>query len=194
MKIKFLSIVLSVFFFNSCISTKVSSKNNYDYSILKPNSKYIVETKDGNKIRQFEYLNEKENLIIGKQEGKEIQIVDDQWRTPTLAEDLAMGCYLIAKKEATGIFNISGKEIQAIVTTLCNKKFQVTGKSTFKDEFVTAGGIDLKEINFKNMSSKILPNFYIAGEVLNIDAVTGGFNFQACWSESWLIAQDLNGL
>ena len=74
MKIKFLSIVLSVFFFNSCISTKVSSKNNYDYSILKPNSKYIVETKDGNKIRQFEYLNEKENLIIGKQEGKEIQI------------------------------------------------------------------------------------------------------------------------
>ncbi|RMZ60869.1 NAD(P)/FAD-dependent oxidoreductase [Chryseobacterium nematophagum] len=92
------------------------------------------------------------------------------------------------------VANISGKEIQAIVTTLCNKKFQVTGKSTFKDEFVTAGGIDLKEINFKNMSSKILPNFYIAGEVLNIDAVTGGFNFQACWSESWLIAQDLNGL
>ena len=51
-----------------------------------------------------------------------------------------------------------------------------------------------EEINFKNMSSKILPNFYIAGEVLNIDAVTGGFNFQACWSEAWLIAQDLNSL
>lgn len=88
--------------------------------------------------------------------------------------------------------NISGKEIQIIIENLCRKKFQVTGKSTFKDEFVTAGGVDLKEINFKNMSSKILPNFYIAGEVLNIDAVTGGFNFQACWSEAWLIAQDLN--
>ena len=69
---------------------------------------------------------------------------------------------------------------------------QVKGKSTFKDEFVTAGGVDLKGINFKTMESKILENFYIAGEVLNIDAVTGGFNFQACWREAWLIAQDLN--
>jgi predicted Rossmann fold flavoprotein len=90
------------------------------------------------------------------------------------------------------VANISGKEMQKIIENLCKKKFQVTGKSTFKDEFVTAGGVDLKEINFKNMSSKILPNFYVAGEVLNIDAVTGGFNFQACWSEAWLIAQDLN--
>ena len=87
---------------------------------------------------------------------------------------------------------ISGKETQKILENLCRKKFQVDGKSTFKDEFVTAGGVDLKEINFKNMSSKILENFYLAGEVLNIDAVTGGFNFQACWSEAWLIAQDLN--
>lgn len=92
------------------------------------------------------------------------------------------------------VANISGKEMQKIIETLCKKKFQVTGKSTFKDEFVTAGGVDLKEINFKNMSSKLLPNFYIAGEVLNIDAVTGGFNFQACWSEGWLIAQHLNSL
>lgn len=90
------------------------------------------------------------------------------------------------------VAQISGKEIQTILENLCKKKFQVTGKSTFKDEFVTAGGVDLKEINFKNMSSKLLPNFYVAGEVLNIDAVTGGFNFQACWSEAWLIAQDLN--
>lgn len=92
------------------------------------------------------------------------------------------------------VANISGKEMQKILENLCEKKLQVTGKSTFKDEFVTAGGVDLKEINFKNMSSKLLPNFYIAGEVLNIDAVTGGFNFQACWSEGWLIAQDLNHL
>jgi predicted Rossmann fold flavoprotein len=90
------------------------------------------------------------------------------------------------------VANISGKEMNTILENLCKKKFQVNGKSTFKEEFVTAGGVDLKEINFKNMSSKVLPNFYIAGEVLNIDAVTGGFNFQACWSEAWLIAQDLN--
>lgn len=92
------------------------------------------------------------------------------------------------------VAQISGKELHKILENLCKKRFQVTGKSTYKDEFVTAGGVDLKEINFKNMSSKILPNFYVAGEVLNIDAVTGGFNFQACWSEAWLIAQDLNNL
>lgn len=95
---------------------------------------------------------------------------------------------------AKQIAQLSGKELDAIFNNLCRKKMQVNGKSTYKDEFVTAGGVELKEINFKNMRSKILPNCYIAGEVLNIDAVTGGFNFQACWSEAWLIAQDLNSL
>jgi predicted Rossmann fold flavoprotein len=90
------------------------------------------------------------------------------------------------------ISNISGAELQKIGQYMCQNKMKVSGKSTYKDEFVTAGGIDLKEIDFKTMKSKVLPNFYIAGEVLNIDAVTGGFNFQACWSEAWLIAQDLN--
>ncbi|KFF22419.1 NAD(P)/FAD-dependent oxidoreductase [Chryseobacterium sp. JM1] len=92
------------------------------------------------------------------------------------------------------VSNISAKEMQQILENLCRKKLKVTGKSTFKDEFVTAGGVDLKEINFKNMTSKLLHNFHIAGEVLNIDAVTGGFNFQACWSEGWLISQHLNHL
>lgn len=83
-------------------------------------------------------------------------------------------------------------EIQKIIENLCSNKMKVTGKSTYKDEFVTAGGVDLKEINFKTMEAKNLQNFYLAGEVLNIDAITGGFNFQACWSEAWIIATDLN--
>ena len=90
------------------------------------------------------------------------------------------------------ISSLTTKEIHPILQNLCKNEMKVTGKSTYKEEFVTAGGIELKEINFKNMSSKILENFYLAGEVLNIDAVTGGFNFQACWSEGWIIAQDLN--
>ena len=92
------------------------------------------------------------------------------------------------------ISNITTKELQSILRNLCANTMIVSGKSTYKDEFVTAGGVDLKEINFKNMSSKILDNFYLAGEVLNIDAVTGGFNFQACWSEGWLMAHDLNSI
>ena len=90
--------------------------------------------------------------------------------------------------------NTNNKEMQKIIENLCCCRMNVTGKSTFKEEFVTAGGVDLKEMDFKTMKSKKLPNFYISGEVLNIDAVTGGFNFQACWSEGWLIAQDLNAV
>lgn len=90
------------------------------------------------------------------------------------------------------ISNLTAREIQNIIQNLCENEMSVSGKSTYKDEFVTAGGVELKEVDFKNMSSKILSNIYLAGEVLNIDAVTGGFNFQACWSEAWLMAQDLN--
>ena len=95
---------------------------------------------------------------------------------------------------AKQIANINNKEMQKIIENLCCCRMNVTGKSTFKEEFVTAGGVDLKEMDFKTMKSKKLPNFYISGEILNIDAVTGGFNFQACWSEGWLIAQDLNAV
>ena len=95
---------------------------------------------------------------------------------------------------AKQLANINNKEMQKIIENLCCWRINVTGKSTFKEEFVTAGGVDLKEMDFKTMKSKKLPNFYISGEVLNIDAVTGGFNFQACWSEGWLIAQDLNAV
>jgi flavoprotein family protein len=95
---------------------------------------------------------------------------------------------------AKQLANINNKEMQKIIENLYCCRMNVTGKSTFKEEFVTAGGVDLKEMDFKTMKSKKLPNFYISGEVLNIDAVTGGFNFQACWSEGWLIAQDLNAV
>ncbi len=71
--------------------------------------------------------------------------------------------------------------------TKCNLK--VEGKSTFKEEFVTAGGIDLKEVNFKTFESKKLPNVYFAGEVINVDAITGGFNFQNAWTGAYIAAK-----
>lgn len=94
--------------------------------------------------------------------------------------------------ERKQLANINKKEIRKLIETLCACKFTVNGKSTFKEEFVTAGGVDLKQIDFKTMRVRGLPGFYLAGEVLNIDAVTGGFNFQACWSEAWLMAKSLN--
>ena len=85
--------------------------------------------------------------------------------------------------------SLSKQDMSDLLDMLSACKLQVEGKSTFKDEFVTCGGIDTKEIHFKTMESKILPGLYMAGEVLNIDAVTGGFNFQAAWTESFIAAE-----
>ncbi len=85
--------------------------------------------------------------------------------------------------------DLSKKQLTQLAEQLTNGVFQVNGKSTFKEEFVTAGGVDLKEINFKTMESKLLPNLYLAGEVLNIDAITGGFNFQNAWTGGFLISE-----
>jgi predicted Rossmann fold flavoprotein len=82
----------------------------------------------------------------------------------------------------------SNKDLETIAESIQRCYFKVNGKSTYKDEFVTAGGVSLKEVDFKTMESKILPHLYFAGETLNIDAVTGGFNFQAAWTTAMLVA------
>ncbi len=87
--------------------------------------------------------------------------------------------------------DVSKKEMQKLADILSNYTMEVNGKSTFKEEFVTAGGVDLKEVDFKTMESKLVPGVFFAGEVLNIDALTGGFNFQAAWSEAWLISESV---
>jgi hypothetical protein len=86
----------------------------------------------------------------------------------------------------------SNKALEHIANNLTRAIFEVNGKSTFKDEFVTSGGVDLTEINFKSMEAKRFPGLYFAGEVLNIDAVTGGFNFQAAWTTSWIAAKSIS--
>ena len=86
---------------------------------------------------------------------------------------------------------LNNKQLEELAKQLTQCTFKVNGKSTFKDEFVTAGGIDLKEINFKRFESKIHPNLFFAGEVLNIDAITGGFNFQNAWSSGWIVANSV---
>ncbi len=82
--------------------------------------------------------------------------------------------------------NLSGNELQRIADFLTMCEIPISGKSTNKDEFVTAGGVSLKEVDFKTMESKMIPQLYFAGEVLDIDAVTGGFNFQAAWTTGFI--------
>ncbi|WP_330442176.1 NAD(P)/FAD-dependent oxidoreductase [Flavobacterium sp. C4GT6] len=87
--------------------------------------------------------------------------------------------------------DVSKVQLLALVVQLVNGEFKVNGKSTFKEEFVTAGGIELKEVNFKTMESKTQKDLYFAGEILNIDAITGGFNFQNAWTGGYIAAQSV---
>ncbi|NVK28739.1 MAG: NAD(P)/FAD-dependent oxidoreductase [Flavobacteriia bacterium] len=82
--------------------------------------------------------------------------------------------------------DVSKPLLRKFVTHLNQAEFVVSGKSTFKEEFVTAGGVDLSQIDFKTFSSKLYDNLFLAGEVLDIDAITGGFNFQAAWTGGWI--------
>jgi hypothetical protein len=87
--------------------------------------------------------------------------------------------------------DIPKKQINLLINTLLNDAYEVKGKTTFKEEFVTCGGVSLKEIDFSTMQSKLVPNLYFAGEVLDIDGVTGGFNFQNAWTTAWIAAQGI---
>ena len=84
--------------------------------------------------------------------------------------------------------DLSNVQLEHLVNQLTKGVFNANGRTTFKEEFVTAGGIDLKEINFKKFESKIHKNLFFVGEVLNIDAVTGGFNFQNAWTGGFICA------
>jgi len=87
--------------------------------------------------------------------------------------------------------DLTRNELQALAAQLVAGEYNVNGKSTFKDEFVTAGGVDLKEVNFKTMESKRVENLYFAGEVINVDAITGGFNFQNAWTGGFIAAESI---
>jgi predicted Rossmann fold flavoprotein len=87
--------------------------------------------------------------------------------------------------------DLSHDELTRMAGGLTQDRFQVSGKGVFKEEFVTAGGVSCDEINFKTMATKKLPRLYCVGEVVNIDGVTGGFNFQNAWTTGYLAGSDL---
>ncbi len=82
--------------------------------------------------------------------------------------------------------DISNKTLDKLLQELVQGEYQITGKGAFKEEFVTCGGVNLKEVDFKTMESRRCRGLYFAGEILDIDGVTGGFNFQSAWTTAWL--------
>ncbi|GIM48846.1 NAD(P)/FAD-dependent oxidoreductase [Capnocytophaga stomatis] len=87
---------------------------------------------------------------------------------------------------------ISKAQIRNLAQTLTCSRFKIEGKSTFKEEFVTAGGVSLSEINFKTFESKLFKDLYLAGEIIDVDAITGGFNFQNAWTGGYLISEAID--
>lgn len=84
---------------------------------------------------------------------------------------------------------LGNKSFNRLVTTLTNDVYTVSGKTTFKEEFVTCGGVSLEDIDYQSMQSKVIPNLYFAGEVIDIDGITGGYNFQGAWSTAFVAAK-----
>ena len=94
---------------------------------------------------------------------------------------------------ATRWTTLSRAQARALAQVLMRTELAVNGKSLNKDEFVTCGGVSLREINFKTMESRVTPDLYFAGELLDLDGVTGGFNFQAAWTTGWIAGHAMAG-
>ena len=102
--------------------------------------------------------------------------------------------FLLSKNEinpATRWNDLGAKNTNKLVNTLLNDRYVVQGKTTFKEEFVTAGGVDLQEIDVNTMQSKIHPGLFFAGEVMDIDGITGGFNFQSAWTTGYIAGKNV---
>ncbi len=155
------------------------AEKNYQYNvkvnwISKPLSSAL------NKLKILKKENPKKQLIV-KSVFKDIP--KRLWEQLVLASEI---------KQEQRWADISNKQLATLANQLTNTIFNAYGKTTFKEEFVTAGGVDLKEINFKRFESKIHNNLFFAGEVLNIDAVTGGFNFQNAWTGGFIAGKSMS--
>lgn len=121
--------------------------------------------------------------IIAEHSGKMLSSVRPYFLPVRLWMHLLEKCEISSDKRWS---ELGKKGINKIVNTLTNDEYTVKGKATFREEFVTCGGVSLDSINLNTLESKVVPNLYFAGEVLDIDAITGGFNLQAAWSTGFI--------
>ncbi|MEH2309771.1 NAD(P)/FAD-dependent oxidoreductase [Nostoc sp.] len=134
-------------------------------------------------------------LMHQEQVREKVLAVKDEWGKKAIALHRGVDLphrlwqYIIARVGITTEdrwAEISSKTLNQLVQELTQGQYLINGKGAFKEEFVTCGGVNLKEVNFKTMESRLVPGLYFAGEVLDIDGVTGGFNFQSAWTTGYL--------
>lgn len=162
----------------SAWGARILHDKNYQFTIF-VNWLNDVDTEDAEKILK-ELKQEHAKKAVSKKSP--FDFPNRLWESLVLASTI---------EAETKWADLSKIQLQNLANQLTNGTFQVNGKSTFKEEFVTAGGIDLKEINFKTMESKLHEKLYFAGEIVNIDAITGGFNFQNAWTSGFIVANSI---
>lgn len=162
----------------SAWGARILHEKNYHFTIIVnwiPN----LDTSEAIELLKELKVSHAKKIIVSK---AAIDIPNRLWESLALASGITA---------TTKWADLNKTQIQEFSEQLTKCTFQVNGKSTFKEEFVTAGGVDLKEINFKTMESKLLKNLYFAGEIMNIDAITGGFNFQNAWTSGYIVSQNI---
>lgn len=158
---------------------------------------------------------EEQRLVNGVSGSSDTILADELWKMTQLIpkRKISTGCPLFMKEEYEGDGPViprrlwstlvtyssiptdttwgeaSKSMIRSLATALTSFPLKVTSKGTFKEEFVTAGGVHLKEVHMTNMESKIIPGLFMCGEVLDVDGVTGGFNFMNCWSTGFVAGE-----
>ena len=162
----------------SAWGARILHEKNYQFSVA-INWLNDIDTDDAEKILKELKLENAKKAVSKK---SPFELTNRLWESLVMASGI---------DSETKWADLSKIQLQNLSNQLTNGLFQVNGKSTFKEEFVTAGGIDLKEINFKTMESKLHENLYFAGEIVNIDAVTGGYNFQNAWTSGFIVANSI---
>ena len=90
--------------------------------------------------------------------------------------------------------DLLANEREIMINSLLKDKYRISSKGPFGEEFVTSGGVSINEVDFKSMESLICPGLFFSGEILNVDGITGGFNFQHCWTSGWIAGQAVSKL
>lgn len=163
----------------SAWGARILAERNYQFSIL---VNWLPETTPEEAATLLKDLKlEHPKKVVSKKSP--LALPNRLWESLVIASGIA---------EDTKWADLSKLQLQQLAAQLTAGEYKVNGKSTFKEEFVTAGGIDLKEINFKTMQSKLHDGLYFAGEIVDIDAITGGFNFQNAWTSGFIVASQIS--
>lgn len=162
----------------SAWGARILHEKNYVYSVLVNWLTTANEEETRQELSEFQAQNPKKKLFT----SNPFQLPRRLWE------------YLLTKSEIDEEVrwnNFSGKKFNKLVNHLIADLYEASGKTTFKEEFVTAGGVKLGDVNMQTMESRKCPGLYFAGEVLDIDGITGGFNFQAAWTTAWLASEGM---